>query len=528
MAAKNVDIKINTTASGTGAKQTEDGLKKVGEEAEKSSKKRISAEERAALKAEQAAQKAADAAVREEQRKTAATEAEAAKRVKAEQKAQAQVEQATAKSASRRSQMAGQVGLQAQDIAVQAQMGTNAVTILAQQGTQIASIFGPQGAIVGALIGVGAVAAKVFYDMAVASAVTGEAMEDMSDKLKEAFDDQAKKSIEDFNAQLQNQTNIAQSLREVEVDLLEARLDRQEADSSIIASQSALEVAAVKYLQTIGQTVNAEKQLAAIRKSEAEAQKAAQIQDIENQVTVARERYKQFSEQYQEVQGQTDQAQKRLAELEKRQQELMSSLNFSRRMDAQSRDAGTLGQDETSGKTNALTAEMDALKKEIGGIYNIINKAPERLAEITNQAIVSASSLQNLVDDSASQIAKINEKFNLTTKAQELGATTELITKGAAEIVKGVDEIEAVTPLQQQAKEAIKKAASDGIITAQDQILISGNLRTLMSSLKTGQEGNLKTLRELLTLNDTIGAKMESMSKEIQGLKVKISNIPVR
>jgi chromosome segregation ATPase len=364
--------------------------------------------------------------------------------------------------------------------------------------------------------------------MAVASAVTGEAMEDMSDKLKEAFDDQAKKSIEDFNAQLQNQTNIAQSLREVEVDLLEARLDRQEADSSIIASQSALEVAAVKYLQTIGQTVNAEKQLAAIRKSEAEAQKAAQIQDIENQVTVARERYKQFSEQYQEVQGQTDQAQKRLAELEKRQQELMSSLNFSRRMDAQSRDAGTLGQDETSGKTNALTAEMDALKKEIGGIYNIINKAPERLAEITNQAIVSASSLQNLVDDSASQIAKINEKFNLTTKAQELGATTELITKGAAEIVKGVDEIEAVTPLQQQAKEAIKKAASDGIITAQDQILISGNLRTLMSSLKTGQEGNLKTLRELLTLNDTIGAKMESMSKEIQGLKVKISNIPVR
>jgi hypothetical protein len=476
MAAKNVDIKINTTASGTGAKQTAADMEKLAASSTKAA---------------------------------AATNA---------------VTTSTSKLGAR----AGAVGMQVQDIAVQAQMGTSAVTILAQQGTQIASIFGPQGAIVGALIGVGAVAAKVFYDMAVASAVTGEAMEDMSDKLKEAFDDQAKKSIEDFNAQLQNQTNIAQSLREVEVDLLEARLDRQEADSSIIASQSALEVAAVKYLQTIGQTVNAEKQLAAIRKSEAEAQKAAQIQDIENQVTVARERYKQFSEQYQEVQGQTDQAQKRLAELEKRQQELMSSLNFSRRMDAQSRDAGTLGQDETSGKTNALTAEMDALKKEIGGIYNIINKAPERLAEITNQAIVSASSLQNLVDDSASQIAKINEKFNLTTKAQELGATTELITKGAAEIVKGVDEIEAVTPLQQQAKEAIKKAASDGIITAQDQILISGNLRTLMSSLKTGQEGNLKTLRELLTLNDTIGAKMESMSKEIQGLKVKISNIPVR
>jgi len=197
-------------------------------------------------------------------------------------------------------------------------------------------------------------------------------------------------------------------------------------------------------------------------------------------------------------------------------------------MDAQSRDAGTLGEEETSGKTNALTAEMDALKKEIGGIYDIINKAPERLAEITNQAIVSASSLQNLVEDSASHIAKINEKFDLTTKAQALSTATESITKGAAEIVKGVDEIEAVTPLQQQAKDAIKQAASDGVITAKEQIEISGNLRTLMSSLKTGQEGNLETLRELLKLNDTIGIKMQALSSEISGLKQKISNIPTR
>lgn len=476
MAAKNVDIKINTTASGTGAKQTAADMEKLAASSTKAA---------------------------------AATNA---------------VTTSTSKLGSR----AGAVGMQVQDIAVQAQMGTSAVTILAQQGTQIASIFGPQGAIVGALIGVGAVAAKVFYDMAVASAVTGEAMEDMSDKLKEAFDDQAKKSIDDFNAKLQNQASIAQSLREVEVDLLEARLDRQEADTSIIASQSALEVAAVKYLQTTGQIVNAEKQLAAIRKSEAEAQKAAQIQDIENQVTVARERYKQFSDQYQEVQGQTDQAQKRLAELEKRQQELMSSLNFSRRMDAQSRDAGTLGEEETSGKTNALTAEMDALKKEIGGIYNIINKAPERLAEITNQAIVSASSLQNLVEDSASQIAKINQKFDLTTKAQALSTATESITKGAAEIVKEIDEFQAVTPLQQQAKDEIRQAAIDGVINAKDQVTISGNLRTLMSSLKTGQEGSLESLRELVTLNDTIAVKMQQMSNQIKGLKEKISNIPTK
>jgi hypothetical protein len=85
-----------------------------------------------------------------------------------------------------------------------------------------------------------------------------------------------------------------------------------------------------------------------------------------------------------------------------------------------------------------------------------------------------------------------------------------------------------VTPLQQQAKEAILQAASDGVINAKDQVTISGNLRTLMSSLKTGQEGNLETLRELLKLNDTIGIKMQALSNEISGLKQKISNIPTR
>jgi hypothetical protein len=49
-----------------------------------------------------------------------------------------------------------------------------------------------------------------------------------------------------------------------------------------------------------------------------------------------------------------------------------------------------------------------------------------------------------------------------------------------------------------------------------------------MSSLKTGQEGNLTTLRELLTLNDTIGVKMQQMSNQIKGLKEKISNIPTK
>ena len=114
MAGKNVDIRINTTADTTGAKQA-----------------------------------------------TAAMQGLAA----STQQAAAQSQAVTA-SAGKLGQTAGQIGLQLQDVAVQAQSGTSAVTILAQQGTQIASIFGPQGAIVGAIIG-----GLVSYPLAAAGAV---------------------------------------------------------------------------------------------------------------------------------------------------------------------------------------------------------------------------------------------------------------------------------------------------------------------------------------------------------------------
>ena len=49
-----------------------------------------------------------------------------------------------------------QISYQLQDIAVQAQMGTNAFIILGQQGPQLASVFGPGGAVLGAFIALGA------------------------------------------------------------------------------------------------------------------------------------------------------------------------------------------------------------------------------------------------------------------------------------------------------------------------------------------------------------------------------------
>ena len=528
MAAKNVDIKINTTASGTGAKQTEDGLKKVGDEAEKSSKKRISAEERAALKAEQAAKKAADAVIREEKRKTAAAELEATKRIKAEERVAIQTTKAAGKAAGKKSQIAGQVGMQVQDIAVQAQMGTSAVTILAQQGSQIAGAFGPKGALYGALISVGAVAAKVFYDMAVASAVTGEAMEDVGETIKEVFSQNTTKEIDNFNNSLKSQSEFAETLRQAELSLYMARNLRAEVDSRLIGLQLKLDEAAVDYLSSTGQIVDKEKALLAVRTQAAEAEKKASIEAELARVENARKKYNLFVAQTDDVLAEQAKAEKRLAELEARQAQLSSDVTFRRGQDKSAIKAGAQKDDYVNPQTTLIEEQLNAVTKQIQDVNNTLRKIPDRINEISQSSITVATEVDLAIAESKSKIDEINQKFDLTTKAQALSTATESITKGAAEIFKRVDEIEAITPLEQQAKEAIKQATGDLKITATEQSAISANLKILTGSLKTGQEENLKTLQDLLKINDTIGVKMQSLSNEISGLKQKINNITVR
>jgi hypothetical protein len=528
MAAKNVDIKINTTASGTGAKQTEDGLKKVGEEAEKTSKKRISAEERAALKAEQAAKKAADAVIREEKRKTVEAEKESARRVKAAERAVAQEQQALAKAMSGRSQKAGQVGLQVQDIAVQAQMGTAATTILAQQGSQILGAFGPQGAILGGILAIGAAAYGVFNKMAVDAAVAGEAMEDVGETIKQAFSQNTTKEIDNFNNSLKSQSEFAETLRQAELSLYMARNLRAEVDSRLIGLQLKLDEAAVDYLSSTGQIVDKEKALLAVRTQAAEAEKKASIEAELARVENARKKYNLFVAQTDDVLAEQAKAEKRLAELEARQSQLTSDVSFRRGQDQAAISAGAQKADYVNPQTTLIEEQLNDVTKQIQDVNNTLRKIPERINEISQSSITVATEVDLAIAESKSKIDEINQKFDLTTKAQALSTATESITKGAAEIVKEIDEFQAVTPLQQQAKDEIRQAAIDGVINAKDQVTISGNLRTLMSSLKTGQEGSLESLRELVTLNDTIAVKMQQMSNQIKGLKEKISNIPTK
>jgi len=522
MAAKSVDIKINTTASGNGAKQTAADMDKLAAELQ-GAEHAFEEFNQASAKGEEQLRQTAEQAklAAEAQAKAAEHMAQQERDVLKLREKGTQAINTQASSIKGLGARAGAVGLQLQDIAVQAQMGTSAVTILAQQGTQIASIFGPQGAIVGALIGVGAVAAKVFYDMAKSSAVTGEAMEDMSDKLKEAFSDNAKMMVEKFNAELENQTTYAQSLRDMEVDLMQARLERGNADAKLIESQSELETAAIRYLDATGQIINAEKALEAIRNKAATEQRDAQVAEIQNQVEVARARYVAFTKQYEDVQAATDRASKRLSELEAEQQRVMSELTFKQTQDKRLQGAGVLKQGEPSQDTRVLQNELDSLRKQIDGVYNVLKNGPGRLQNITQQSIEAATQLDIAIIGAETQIATINEQFNLTQSAQALTTATKSITEGAKQIQSTVSEIEAVGPVQEQAKAVILKAVEDGKITAQEQVQIGQNLAVLMGTMRGSQTEQIKAIQDLINLNNTMQTQMQAMQRQIDQISEK-------
>lgn len=523
MASKKVQIEIDTKATGNGAKQAADGLQKVGAESEKTTKRRVAAEERAALKAEQAAKKSADAVIREERRKTAAAEAGAAKRVKAEERAQTQAAQASAKAANRRSQLAGQVGLQVQDIAVQAQMGVKATTILAQQGSQLLGAFGPQGAIIGGVIAIGAAAYGVFTEMAKNAAVTGEAMEDMSDKLKEAFSASATKTIDDFNTQLQQSTEFAQTLRDAELQLKEARDQRAASDARLIDSQLKLDEASIKYLESTGQIVNSEEELLAVRQKAAEATKNAQIAETNAEVERQRALYKNIVDQRKDVDAEVQDAKKKLAQLEAQQAKIVPMRSFYANKDKELIKAGVYEEGFQSARTVEATGQLDSIQKQIENLYKIIEDKPQRMQEIANEAMAQAANVDAAIITAEIQIDEINTKYNLTQRAQELTTATDQIKTGAEEIGATIAGFTPLNEQQNQAKATIQKALEDGKITVQESQQIGGSLQMLMSNLQAGQGVNLSTLQDLVKLNSDMLLKMQQLNKETSALRTQMS-----
>ncbi len=417
----------------------------------------------------------------------------------------------------------GNAGYQVQDFAVQVGAGTSALTAFSQQAPQLLGSFGPQGAVAGALVAVGAIAAKVFMDMAENAAVTGDAMEDMSDKLKEAFSASAAKAIDDFNFQLKNSTEFVQTLRDAELQLKEARDQRAASDARLIDSQLKLDEAAIKYLESTGQIINAEEALLAVRQKAAEATKNAQIDEANLQVKQATDRYNNIVKQRKDVESEVDEARKRMASLEAEQQRLLSDQAFFTKQDRTLIKAGAQKEGYQSIRTQAATGQLAGIENQIKELYKIINDAPKRLEGITNEAMAQAAAVDSAIETTSIQIDEINKKYNLTQQAQQLTTATDQIKTGAEEIGATIAGFIPLNEQQAQNKATIQSALSDGVVTVQDTQKISASLQMLMSNLQSGQGVNLSTMQELVKLNGDMMIKMQQNNRDIMNLRRQMS-----
>jgi hypothetical protein len=425
----------------------------------------------------------------------------------------------------RMGQIAGQAGFQIQDFAVQVGAGTSALTAFSQQAPQLLGVFGPGGAIAGAIVAIGAVAAKVFIDMAKNAEVTGEAMEDMSEKLKEAFSESAKKSIEDFNDAIERTTSQAQSLREASLQVASAQRERDASNKSLIDSQLKLDEAQIKYLASTGQIKDEEQALLAVRQKAAEETKKAQVEAAQGQVIAAQEQYNALVVTRQDVFDEISRAQKQLAELEARQAPLMERQALSRSQDRRAVKVGREKEGFQSLETQALGGQLSGIEKEIENLYKIIESGPKRLQAITDESYVKLTEMSAVMTNAETQIAEIEGKFALSQKAEQITTATTQIGQSAQEITAAMNEFQPVTQAQADAKTAIQQAASDGIITAQEQQKIAANLQMLMSSIQTGQQSSIATLQELIQINNQLALKMGELNKETNALRRQVNSL---
>jgi hypothetical protein len=492
MAAKNVDIKINTTASGNGAKQTAADMDKLAASSTKAA---------------------------------AATNTVTA-------------------SSSKLGQRAGAVGLQIQDIAVQAQSGTNAVTILAQQGSQIASIFGPQGAIIGSIIALGAVAAQTFFKIG----SDAESATKKAEFLAEAIDEVAKEAgkikseeidmgrtaiseaiglskllAEGFKAASDQErefsANALKSLNELKLAELELRKSRGEITEEK-AAQEQRQIAQDQILQ------QAEEQKKAEAARIAEAQKAEEIARDELNLRARNlvEQQRMLDVTIQEVEA----LRQRKTELEKiaKQTAMVGgggALGVAPRVtptDAARAARQELASTPFDARIKALEADVEALAKETSG------NLQKDLADAAKALLEAQLAVQNISSLVTGQV----EQIDLAAQKEiVIETTTQLESQAKANsdlLKKTFENIQPINEAQQQGLLMIDQVTADGLLLAEETGKARSAMQLVLSSATTAQQINLASVNRLLTLMNDYTAELSKQQKQIDNLEAKFKSIP--
>ena len=492
MAAKNVDIKINTTASGTGAKQTADELKKLGNEADK-----------VAAKANTAATSALKAS----------------------------------------SGRAAQVGFQVQDIAVQAQMGVAATTILAQQGSQLLGAFGPTGAILGGILAIGAAATGVFMKMGDDVASVEEKAQFLADAIDEIAKNAGKLESEKidmgrdaiaeaieltklltqgFQAASNSEqlfTNQAlvgiNNLKQAEIELKKLRGDYTDAQAGLDSIKLQNEAILLQQQQ--------QKQAEIDKVKEAEKAKVLAQDELDARAHALILSQQDLDTEIKKLEALREQKK----ELEKQSKEF-TNVNPNGSIGIRQPTQQAVAAKQTLEST-PFDAQIKVLDERITAIANAVNgKLQEDLNAAAKGLLESELTLQNV----GIEVTGTLERLDLKGQEQFISGKTKEIeaqAKANADLLRSTFEnITPVNDAQKQGLETIKRLLKDNQILANETADATIAIQQVTSSATSAQNINLANVNELLGLMNNFGAELQKQNKEIQRLQGKYGYIPTK
>ena len=437
---------------------------------------------------------------------------------------------AASSGASKVGQVAASAGYQVQDFATQVSMGTSAFTAFAQQAPQFLGVFGPGGALAGALVAVGAIATKVFLDMASNAEAAGEAAQDLADKLTEAYEKRGGEKARAAIDAIRLESDLTNALRESELGLIDVKNNRIKTEEDLAKKQDDLTEKAIRYLAQIGQITNAEAALDELRKQSAERQKEAAIADVEAGVQGEIARYNNIKSQRDDLDREVSDAEARIARLQQQQQDLTNQLNISRASDERLIKAGVESEGFKSSAVAQAESKLAGIEKQISGLFDFIDQAPQRIGELTTASYTQAAKVDQAVEGARIEIEKIESEYKLSEKSQAITAASQQMSGAAQAISTAIEGFEPINQAQENAKNQLLKAAADGQITANEQQQVAASLNTLMGTLRAGQNTSISTLQELIRINNELASKLGAAGRAIDGLRAKVNSlyIPTR
>jgi predicted nucleic acid-binding Zn-ribbon protein len=427
--------------------------------------------------------------------------------------------------ASKVGQVAASAGYQVQDFATQVSMGTSAFTAFAQQAPQFLGVFGPGGALAGALVAVGAIATKVFLDMASNAEAAGEAAQDLADKLTEAYEKRGGEKARAAIDAIRLESDLTNALRESELGLIDVKNNRIKTEEDLAKKQDDLTEKAIRYLAQIGQITNAEAALDELRKQSAERQKEAAIADVEAGVQGEIARYNNIKSQRDDLDREVSDAEARIARLQQQQQDLTNQLNISRASDERLIKAGVEGEGFKSSAVAQAESKLAGIEKQISGLFDFIDQAPQRIGELTAASYTQAAKVDQAVEGAKIEIEKIESEYKLSEKSQAITAASQQMSGAAQAISTAIEGFEPINQAQENAKNQLLKAAADGQITANEQQQVAASLNTLMGTLRAGQNTSISTLQELIRINNELASKLGAANNAISDLRSRVNNL---